>query len=401
MGILERLSDPSEWERYVCHKKTQGNLYKSDEEDLLRFTENREYLPVVKSILDGGTFAPPVKILVNKSKVGRKRAVYTFDRAENYVLKIITFMLRDYDHLFAPNLYSFRKERGVKSAVHGILSLRDLDRRYVYKVDISNYFNSVDTDILLPELKDALGNDPALYCFLERLLSDPRVMYGGELISEKKGIMAGVPVSTFLANLYLRRLDFSFVEKGIPYARYSDDIIVFAKDAAELEWCIQKIRDTLAERRLSVNPEKETITNPGEKWTFLGFSYCRGTVDVCDVSVCKLKAKMRRKSRALLRWADKKGVDGTRAARAFVKRFNAKLYDNKADGELTWARWYFPVINTDTALREIDSYMQDCVRYIATGKRNKGRYNFTYDDIKSLGYRSLVNEYYKMKDTDT
>ena len=57
---------------------------------------------------------------------------------------------------------------------------------------------------------------------------------GGELLEEPKGIMAGVPVSAFLANFYLRELDEYFYERHIPYIRYSDDILVFAKDDREL-----------------------------------------------------------------------------------------------------------------------------------------------------------------------
>ena len=96
----------------------------------------------------------------------------------------------------------------------------------------------------------------------------------------------------------------------------------------------------------------------------------------------------------------KKNLPGEYAARAFVKRFNTKLYDNPVYSELTWTRWFFPVINTDETLKKIDEYMQECIRYLATGKRTKSRYNFRYEDIKNLGYRNLVNEYYKFKNVD-
>ena len=79
---------------------------------------------------------------------------------------------------------------------------------------------------------------------------------------------------------------------------------------------------------------------------------------------------------------------------------DTKLYDNPVYSELTWTRWFFPVINTDETLKKIDEYMQECIRYLATGKRTKSRYNFRYEDIKNLGYRNLVNEYYKFKNVD-
>ncbi len=398
MDIISRLSSHEAWYEYYTYKKEQGNLSQKDLRDLGDFVKNREYIPVVLNVQNGGSLSLPKKTLINKAKAGRKRSVYTFPREENYVLKLIAYMLRDYDGLFAPNLYSFRKDRGVKRATEDILRIKGLNDRYVYKIDISDYFNSVDIGILLPQLKEALSDDPMLYEFIRSLLERPYVEYNGEIIEETKGIMAGVPISGFLADLYLGDLDRYFYEKNIPYMRYSDDIIVFTENSEELNNSINKIKDVLSQYRLKVNEEKEIITLPCEQWTFLGFSYDNGTVDISRVSFEKLKAKMRRKTRSLERWAAKKGVSGDRAARAFIKRFNAKLYDNPIYNELTWTRWYFPVINTDSTLRRIDEYMQECIRYLVTGKRTKSKYNFRYKDIKALGYRSLVNEFYKRKE---
>lgn len=399
MDILSRLLIDAEWNKYYNYKADQGNLSEKEINDMGSFIADKGYAAVVDHIQKGESLQPPVKKQISKSKAGRKRTVYTFGREENYVLKLLAFLLRDYDGIFAPNLYSFRKNRGVKLAVKEILKIRNLNNYYVYKVDISDYFNSVDIDILLPELRSVLENDVQLFEFLKKLLENEWVQSDQGLIKEKKGIMAGTPISGFLANLYLRDMDFFFFRKGIPYMRYSDDIIVFAKTEEELFEHINRIKEILRSRRLCVNAEKEIITYPGEQWTFLGFSYENGVIDICPVSFDKLKAKMRRKTRALARWASRKGVAGERAARAFVKRFNTKLYDNPVYSELTWTRWFFPVINTDRTLGKIDAYMQECIRYLATGKRTKAKYDFRYEDIKALGYRSLVNEYYKNKES--
>lgn len=400
MSILEKLSQRHIWEQFYSHKIEQGNISEKDAQDLRFFIDNEEYMPVAHNIEKGIPFSYPHKSLVNKSKQGKKRAVYTYNREENYVLKLIAYLLTDYDYLFAPNLYSFRKNRGVKKAVEDVLKIRDINGRYVYKVDISNYFNTVDITLLLPKLEVALSDDYELFLFLKSLLMNPYIEYEGEIIEEQKGIMAGVPISGFLADLYLKELDFYFYENKIPYMRYSDDILVFAKDENELEQSIGVIKECLLSHNLSVNSDKESVSEPFEKWNFLGFSYDKGVIDISDASFEKLKAKMRRKARSLYRWASKKKISGEFAARAFVKRFNTKLYDNPVYSELTWTRWFFPVINTSATLEKIDEYMLLCIRYLATGKHTKARYNFRYEDIKSLGYRSLVNEYYKAKSSN-
>ena len=82
---------------------------------------------------------------------------------------------------------------------------------------------------------------------------------------------------------------------------------------------------------------------------------------------------------------------------AFVRVFNRKLFENPVDNELTWAYWYFPVLTTDESLHELDRYAQDCLRFLMTGKHTKARFNARYADLKALGYRSLVHEYYEFR----
>ena len=159
----------------------------------------------------------------------------------------------------------------------------------------------------------------------------------------------------------------------------------------------ERLHNYLALNNLEVNPEKVNETSPGQPWTFLGFE-CNGSqIDVSKVSVQKLKAKMRRKSRALDRWRRIRGKDGWMAARAFIKHFNRKLYTAESCSEVNWSWWYFPLITTERSLKEIDAYMQDCVRYVATGSRTKSRFDFTYDQMKELGLKTLVNSWFSFK----
>ena len=83
-------------------------------------------------------------------------------------------------------------------------------------------------------------------------------------------------------------------------------------------------------------------------------------------------------------------------AAAFIRVFNRKLLESPEGSELSWSYWFFSVINTADSLQEIDAYAQDCLRFLVSGKRTKGRYDVRYEDLKKLGYRSLVNAYYKM-----
>lgn len=397
MSILDKLSDEKVWIDFYERKVDPAFFRISDAKELFQYVRQKRYLPVVEKIISGEKLSIPMKKRIAKSGSSKKRVVYSLPEDETMVLKLLTWlMIRKYDSCLPSNLYSFRPHYGAKDALKKLVSMPDMSEYYSYKLDVRNYFNSIDIDLLLPHLKSLFADDEPLYDFIASQLSDPRAMDEGVLIEERKGAMAGMPYAVFLANAYLMQLDWKFsATPGLIYCRYSDDIIIFSKDKSLLDDAKKQLHDSLKEFHLDINHDKEVETAPGHKWTFLGFEYDGKDIDVCEVSVQKLKAKMRRKSRALRRWAEVNGKGGWMAARAFIKHFNKKLYTCDDRSEINWSLWYFPLITTDKSLRVIDQYMQDCIRYIATGSRTKSRFAFRYEQMKNLGLISLVNMWYK------
>lgn len=397
MSLLDKLSDKDSWERFYSYKCSLA-CKKTFTDELRAFIDNERYLPVCEKIRGGESFPLPQKSVISKLDTGKKRTVYSYPEDENTVLKLLTYlMLRHYDHIFSRSLYSFRPAKTAKAAVRRISCTEHIGNMYSYKADISDYFNSVPVERLLPQLKDVLSDDTELFSFLSALLTESRVIDRGKIISEQKGIMAGTPLSAFYANLYLKELDFYFDSRDILYSRYSDDIIVFAESEEELCRHAEYIRTFLSSAGLSLNPDKELFSSPSDGWSFLGFTYKRGRLDISDITVRKLKMKMRRKARALMRWRKRNGIPGEKAAMAFIRIFNRKLFEGGNDNELTWALWFFPAISSDEKLREIDRYAQEQIRFLISGTRKKSRYNVRYEDIKKLGYKSLVHEYYSTK----
>lgn len=394
MSMLDMLSQRDSWERFYIYKSSLvGNTEFCKR--LRKFIDNEGYISICKKIECGEKFPLAGKSVISKLDSQKKRVVYTYPEAENMVLKLLTHLiLRKYDYLFSNGLYSFRPNRTAKDAVRRITRAPDLNKMYSYKADISNYFNSVPIDKFLPMLQESLYDDKRLYFFLSSLLAESHVIEDNKIISEEKGIMAGTPLSAFYANLYLKELDSYFAEKNVLYERYSDDIILFADSMQKCEKYAEFLRHFITEYGLKINPEKESFNTPEEGWTFLGFSYKDGVIDIAPVSIMKMKHKMRRKTRALQRWKKRNEVDGEKAALAFIRIFNKKLFEGSENNDLTWNKWFFPVINTDKSLRVIDSYAQDCIRFLLTDKRTKSRYNARYEDIRRLGLKNLVHEYY-------
>ncbi|MCR4724964.1 MAG: hypothetical protein K5772_05985 [Clostridia bacterium] len=392
--MLEQLKSERCWEEFYAYR-TSLVCPKDFAKELRGFIDEKRWLPVCETIERGERFPLPKKAVISKMSSQKKRTVYIYPKAENTVLKMLTWLLlRRYDGVFSPALYSFRPGRTAKDAVRCLTRTRGIWQKYCYKADIHDYFNSIPVERFLPALRQTLADDPQTFAFLRSLLEEPCVMQDGLQIAESKGIMAGTPLSAFYANLYLRDLDAHFCDAGVPYARYSDDVILFADTEEERDRHVSWLHAYLAEQGLTLNPAKESRSAPGEAWTFLGFVCSEDRIDIAPATVRKLKQKMRRKARALQRWRKRNGLSGEKAAAAFIRIFNRKLLENSADSDLTWSYWFFSVINTADSLHGIDLYAQDCLRFLISGTRTKARYNVRYEDLKKLGYRSLVHEYY-------
>ena len=396
-NLLQELKDESKWEEYLNHKLEKCHLSKKELAELNEYISSKKYVGVVDNITSGKGLSIPTKKLINKSGSTKKRVVYSFSSDEVYVLKLLSYLLYRYDDRQPQGCYSFRKGYGAYRAIASLTRTKDIEKMWVYKLDIKDYFNSIDVKMLLPILKDVIKEDSKLYEFIEKVLTEDKAILEDNVVEEKRGVMAGTPISPFLANIYLREVDNYFVEKRIPYARYSDDIIIFGKTKLEVMAYKDVLQTFLEKYHLSVNASKEKISSPQEPWEFLGISFMNHDIDLSTNTKNKLKGKIRRKARAIRRWMIKNDAAEDRAIKALFRSFNRKFFDSVNSNDLTWSKWFFPLVTQDTGFREIDLYLQQYARYIVTGKHSKKNYELKYEQLKILGYRSLVNEYYRYK----
>ena len=396
-SILTQLTRQETWEEFLAYRLMKGRFTWHEFDEADTYVEREEYLPLAQRIIQGEGLGIPQKKIVNKMGTGKKRVVYSFAPEEMIILKLLAFKLYDYDEWFAPNCYAFRRGMKASDAVFDIIRAIGDKEMWAYKLDIHNYFNSISIEILLPILAEMMAEDLPLYHFFEKMLTEKSVIYNGEAIFEDHGVMAGTPTSPFLANVYLKAVDKYFHDAHVTYARYSDDIIIFAPDRKTLEEHQRRMADFLKEYQLEINPDKERIYAPDEAYEFLGFK-CHGhDIDISEATKKKMKGKIRRATKRLMRWSSKNQLEPEKAMKGLINHFNRVFFENSDTESLTWSRWFFPVINKTDGLKEIDHYLQQNIRFLSTGKHNKTNYKTDYDKLKRLGYKSLVNEFYKYK----
>ena len=392
-SLLDSLKQREVWSDFLEYKKSKNQLSKKELKELEVFIAEKRYMPLSETL----HFGYPEKKEISKMGSSKKRTVYSYSEDETWVLKLLAYLLYKYDDKIADNCYSFRRNQTAKTAFDDIKKVKGLDECWVLKTDIHDYFNSIDTDLLSDMLKEIIDDDVELITFMSGLLSQDKCISNGEPVFEKRGAMAGVPLASFFANVYLKDMDLHFKGNMIPYFRYSDDIIAFFRSKEELDSAFSFMKDFLGRKKLTLNMDKFHVSSPGEKWEFLGFSYEKGKIDLSSSTIEKMKGKIRRKARALYRWRIKKEASFERAARAMINSFDRKFYDLSGDNDFTWTRFYFPVINTAEGLKTIDAYMQQYLRYLYSGRHYKGNYRVSYEELKKLGYTPLAAEYYNWK----
>ena len=434
-SLLEEARLAESWQEFYIYKTEHRHLTKKEAAELEDFMDRKAWLPLCDT-WRAGQFPGqlPVKHIVNKEGSRKKRVVYSFAGDEGIFLKYLAWQLFRFDNHFMPNCYAFRRSVGVKDAIGRIRKDQRIQAQYCLKVDVSDYFNSIDVETLLEKLLFVRERDEAVYELFARILRENRVSENGHIVTELHGAMAGTPISPFLANVYLRDTDLYFYERGITYFRYSDDILLFADSREELESYQKELTDRLHALKLQLNPEKVKVTAPGEPWDFLGFGYRDGKIDLSENTIRKTKARIRRRAESLMRWQRKKGLAPEKAAIGLIHTMNRKFYGNPdgfvptmpqrvisgtqgsiptashagasgitGDAEIgmtedfTWSRWFFPCLTTDAGLKEIDRYFQEYIRYTVTGRHYKGNYRIRYEMLKEWGYESLVSAYYHAK----
>jgi len=405
MTIIEDLLDDDVWDTYL-DRRTKGVVDDmSYSMAITTYIRNRRYRPMVEALSRGEyKFSDPIMMEVDKGN-GKTRTVYTFrknDLGEHLLICIMANLLGRYDSIFAPNLYSAKKSDSVYDVVQDLLKIEDLDKKYFFKLDFSDYGNSIDCDLSIEIMRKKIPScDSAVVDIIESILRNPNVIslkkvgdrYVRErIVKENKGSMAGLAISTFLCNIYLSEMDWHFYLKGIPYVRFFDDVLVVADNEEEIQSYKDYMLKVAAEKKLIVNDDKMTISAPGEYLKHLGLEIHDGQIGITPDVVLKKKKQMKSKARYYNIKARNGEISRENAMKMFIDYTNRSFYNTKFQWSFT--RTYFPRITTSRYLSDIDEYVQECIRFVYVGKfRDSNKCKVSYDMMRENGYVPLMSAY--------
>ena len=213
-----------------------------------------------------------------KYKVGPYNIFYIYEPkkrrivSQNLVDKVINHLVAK--HILIPSVMpclldsnvASRKDMGCKA---GIQFARDFHRKfsinhgtyYILKVDIHNFFGSINHDILKAKLLKKIKDKDALKIVFDIIESDDI------------GLSIGNMTSQILAIFFLNDFDYYVKEilhiKG--YIRYQDDMLLFHESKEYLKDCLIKIKAFIENEGLTLNPKTRIYKNT-DNFIFLGRS---------------------------------------------------------------------------------------------------------------------------------
>src|SRR5450432_1737362 len=175
-----------------------------------------------------------------------------------------------FDPGFSERSYGFRPKRRAHAAVVQAQRFIQDGRRIVVDVDLEQFFDRVNHDVLMGKLAKRIGDRRVLR--LIRRYLEAGMLANGVATERHEGTPQGGPLSPLLANVLLDEVDKELEKRGHAFVRYADDCNVYVRSRRAGERMMETLRRLYAKLRLRINESKSAVARPWDR-KFLGFSF--------------------------------------------------------------------------------------------------------------------------------
>ncbi len=230
------------------------------------------------------------------------------------------------DHVIRNMINAFRITLGASYASRSII-----------KIDIQEFFQSVDHEMLLSRL----GAHPGVPRFA---LKHVRSVLGAyeRIYGRQRGLPQGVPSSSVLSEIYFEKFDERLRQhpRVVLYARYVDDIVIVCHGNE-----IKNVQDIISEQleslKLKINSAKSAnIVHPAKastEFTYLGYSFSfaagSGQLRGLDISeakynrYCEALCRLEEYAKSEVCWSNRRDVN------LFIGAFEYLVYPHHSKGD--------------------------------------------------------------------
>ena len=239
--------------------------------------EKRKKIPLLAEELKNGTWKPYpyLEIEIPKSKdPAEKRKLGMIAIRDKIVQQAIRAIIEPrYDRIFVGNSYGYRPGKGATKAIRRVLSeCKNKKYKYVLRLDIDNFFDTIDHFILRRRLA-ATGTDEELIRLIMLCMQMGKVEQKSRRWKDTEfGTPQGAILSPLLSNLYLHSFDQFAISRHLPYIRYADDFLFLCESKEQAQELAEKVEQYLNEKlKLSLN-KPISIISLSDKIDFLGIT---------------------------------------------------------------------------------------------------------------------------------
>lgn len=367
--LMERVVEESNVEaavRRVRQNKGSPGIDGMKVEELARHLEGN--WKRLREELLAGTFLPQAVKRVEIPKPGggvRQLGIPTVvDRMiQQMVLQVLQPL---FDSTFSQHSYGFRPGRSAHQAVKVAQRYIQEGRRWVADVDLEQFFDRVNHDILMSRLAKRI-TDKRMLRLIRRYL-EAGVMCNGVAVQRWEGTPQGGPLSPLLANVLLDEVDKELEKRGHAFVRYADDGNVYTRSERAARDVMETLKRLYAKLRLRVNESKSRVTRATlSQYLGYGFWIAAGREVKIRVGAKALK-KMKERVRQI----------------TSRNRGRSLAHVGKELGEyLPGWKNYFQLAQTPGVFARLDEWIGRRVRTVRLKQWKRGK--TVYRELRALG----------------
>jgi RNA-directed DNA polymerase len=300
--------------------------------------------PNLRNQLESGMYMPqPVKRVSIPKPGGGQRHLGIPTVLDRFIQQAVLQVLQEeWDSSFSESSYGFRPNRNAHQAIRQSKRYIKRGYRWVVDMDLEKFFDRVNHDKLMHEVRRKVS-DRRIEGLIRRYLK-AGIQIHEKLIEPSLGTPQGGPLSPFLANLLLDRLDKELERRGHRFVRYADDCNIYVRSRRAGHRVLRSISLYLSNHlRLQVNETKSAVGRPWER-KLLGFTYSRRLNFMLSAQALKrFKARIRE---ITYRTRGRRIEEIVRELRRYMTGWYA----------------YFKIIEVRSILKELDSWVKRRLR---------------------------------------
>jgi RNA-directed DNA polymerase len=304
---------------------------------------------------------------------GRMRTLGIPTVLDRFIQQAVLQVLQpQFDPTFSESSYGFRPGRRAHDAVCQAQRYVQSGRRWVVDVDLEQFFDRVNHDVLMGQLSQRI-TDRRVLGLIRRYL-EAGIMANGVVQERYEGTPQGGPLSPLLANVLLDAVDKALERRGHRFARYADDCNVYVRSKRAGERVMEALVGLYAKLRLRGNSEKSAVARVWDR-QFLGFSFwvAPGRVvkrRVAPTALNAMKARVRQITRR----------SGGRSLPAVAAALRSYLSGWKA---------YFRLADTPGVFADVDQWLHRRLRMLMLKQWKRGRTIYRELQRRGIGGATL------------